>query len=168
MEATRRLLLVLRRQLEPVEVQPPGAVSFARLRRQQEVLLGATAIDVEANRLHHFRIAAPQQYGRNPTSSRSLRGVRESRSAVEGHYGECESRELVKGVCPGSLVAWLLRTKWFTWLHLMQNKSEARQFIKKLHAMLLTHFGVLIKTVRTDNELEFNMPEFFEEHGIVH
>lgn len=56
----------------------------------------------------------------------------------------------------------------FTWLHLMQNKSEARQFIKKLHAMLLTHFGVLIKTVRTDNELEFNMPEFFEEHGIVH
>nr|GMD57389.1 Integrase, catalytic core [Ipomoea batatas] len=124
MEATRRLLLVLRRQLEPVEVQPPGAVSFARLRRQQEVLLGATAIDVEANRLHHFRIAAPQQYGRNPTSSRSLRGV--------------------------------------------LNKSEARQFIKKLHAMLLTHFGVLIKTVRTDNELEFNMPEFFEEHGIVH
>nr|GMD52840.1 hypothetical protein Iba_chr11bCG15460 [Ipomoea batatas] len=98
MEATRRLLLVLRRQLEPVEVQPPGTVSFARLRRQQEVLLGATAIDVEANRLHHFRIAAPQQYGRNPTSSRSLRGVRESRSAVEGHYGECESRE---GCLPG-------------------------------------------------------------------
>nr|GMD99054.1 Integrase, catalytic core [Ipomoea batatas] len=34
--------------------------------------------------------------------------------------------------------------------------------------MIFTHFGVLIKTVRTDNGPEFNMPYFFEEHGIIH
>ncbi|XP_019196007.1 PREDICTED: uncharacterized protein LOC109189835 [Ipomoea nil] len=49
----------------------------------------------------------------------------------------------------------------YTWLHLMRNKSETRQFIKKFHAMVFTQFGTLIKTFRTDNGPEFSMTEFF-------
>nr|GMD50423.1 Retrovirus-related Pol polyprotein from transposon TNT 1-94 [Ipomoea batatas] len=50
----------------------------------------------------------------------------------------------------------------------MKNKSETRQFIKCFHAHVLTQFGILIKTFRSDNGAEFNMNDFFSENGIIH
>ncbi|XP_019159908.1 PREDICTED: uncharacterized protein LOC109156510 [Ipomoea nil] len=56
----------------------------------------------------------------------------------------------------------------FTWIHLMKSKSQTRQFVKELHAYVFTQFGILIKTIRSDNGLEFKMNEFFSTNGIIH
>nr|GMD42616.1 putative late blight resistance protein homolog R1B-17 [Ipomoea batatas] len=56
----------------------------------------------------------------------------------------------------------------FTWIHLMRNKGETRQFVKNFHAYVLTQFGIRIKTFRSDNGSEFKMHDFFSENGIIH
>ncbi|XP_019179910.1 PREDICTED: uncharacterized protein LOC109175115 [Ipomoea nil] len=56
----------------------------------------------------------------------------------------------------------------FTWLHLMKNKSEVREHLKRFHAMAFTQFGALIKTIWTDNGTEFNMADFLADKGINH
>ncbi|XP_019171424.1 PREDICTED: uncharacterized protein LOC109166979 [Ipomoea nil] len=56
----------------------------------------------------------------------------------------------------------------FTWLHLMKRKSEAKELIKQFHSFVFTQFGALIKVLRSDNGLEFDMKEFFGDKGIIH
>ncbi|XP_031124293.1 uncharacterized protein LOC116027003 [Ipomoea triloba] len=56
----------------------------------------------------------------------------------------------------------------YTWLRIMKSKSEARQCIRRFHAMVLTQFGAMIKIFRTDNGAEFNMTDFFDEKGTIH
>lgn len=55
----------------------------------------------------------------------------------------------------------------FTWLHLIDSKSEAGYFIKRFHAFICTQFGVMIKVVRTENGSKFNTNEFFYGKGII-
>ncbi|XP_019171426.1 PREDICTED: uncharacterized protein LOC109166981 [Ipomoea nil] len=56
----------------------------------------------------------------------------------------------------------------FTWLHLMKMKSEAKELIKQFHSFVFTQFGALINVLRSDNDLEFDMKEFFGDKGIIH
>ena len=55
-----------------------------------------------------------------------------------------------------------------TWIYLMKSKSDVRTLIVSFHTMVLTQFNVKIKQIRTDNALEFHMPDFFTSNGIVH
>ena len=50
----------------------------------------------------------------------------------------------------------------------MKSKSDVRTLIVSFHTMVLTQFNVKIKQIRTDNALEFHMPDFFTSNGIVH
>ena len=55
-----------------------------------------------------------------------------------------------------------------TWVYLMKSKSEVRPLISSFYFMVLTQFGCKIKSVRTDNAMEFNMPDFYNSNGIMH
>ncbi|CAN1217084.1 Retrovirus-related Pol polyprotein from transposon TNT 1-94 [Linum perenne] len=55
----------------------------------------------------------------------------------------------------------------FTWVYLMNNKSEVRSLIVRFCEMVETHFSVKVKTVRTDNGQEFNFPSFYHSKGII-
>ena len=54
-----------------------------------------------------------------------------------------------------------------TWVYLMKTKSAVLSLIISFHAMITTQFNVKIKQIRTDNALEFNMPNFFSSNGII-
>jgi len=56
----------------------------------------------------------------------------------------------------------------FTWLFLMKSKSETRSLLSNFLAYVHTQFNTKIKTLRSDNGQEFNMPTFYQEHGIIH
>ena len=55
-----------------------------------------------------------------------------------------------------------------TWIFFMKSKSEVRQLITSFYTMIHTQFGVKIKSVRTNNAMEFHMPEFYSSNGIIH
>ena len=55
-----------------------------------------------------------------------------------------------------------------TWVYLMKSKSEVRSLITSFYSRVLAQFGCKIKSIRTDNAMEFNMPGFFSSNGIVH
>ena len=55
-----------------------------------------------------------------------------------------------------------------TWVYLMKSKSEVRPLISSFYSMVFTQFGYKIKSVRIDNAMEFNMPDFYSSNGIVH
>ena len=50
----------------------------------------------------------------------------------------------------------------------MKSKYDVRSLNVSFHTMVLTQFNVKIKQIRTDNALEFNIPDFFASNGIVH
>ena len=54
-----------------------------------------------------------------------------------------------------------------TWVYLMKTKSAVLSLIISFHAMITTQFNVKIKQIRTDNALEFNMPNFFSSNVII-
>jgi len=56
----------------------------------------------------------------------------------------------------------------FTWLFLMKSKSETRNLLSNFLAYVHTQFNTKIKTLRSDNGQEFNMPTFYQKHGIIH
>ena len=55
-----------------------------------------------------------------------------------------------------------------TWVYLMKTKFVVQSLIISFHAMVVTKFNVKIKQIKTDNALEFNMPNFFSSDGIIH
>ena len=50
----------------------------------------------------------------------------------------------------------------------MQSKSETRNLISNFLAYVHTQFNTKIQTLRSDNGKEFNMPSFYQQHGIIH
>ncbi|CAN1752640.1 Retrovirus-related Pol polyprotein from transposon RE1 [Linum perenne] len=56
----------------------------------------------------------------------------------------------------------------FTWVRLMKLKSEARQLLVDFCTMVENQFHTSIKIVRSDNGLEFAMPNFYSSKGIIH
>ena len=55
-----------------------------------------------------------------------------------------------------------------TWVYLMKSKYEVRPLFSSFYSMVLTQFGCKIKSVITDNAMEFNVPDFYSSNGILH
>ena len=56
----------------------------------------------------------------------------------------------------------------YTWVILLHNKSEMRQHIINFTVFVQNHFKINIKTIRTDNGVEFAMSNFYASKGIMH
>jgi hypothetical protein len=56
----------------------------------------------------------------------------------------------------------------FTWVHLMQHKSQTKFIIQVFSNLVQTQFKTKIKCLRFDNGLEFKMSDFFAAQGIIH
>jgi hypothetical protein len=57
---------------------------------------------------------------------------------------------------------------WFTWVHLMQHKSQTSSIIKSFSNMVQTQFHTKIKCIRSDDGIKFHMRDFFSTQGIIH
>ena len=55
-----------------------------------------------------------------------------------------------------------------TWVYLMHSKSDTRPLLISFFNMVETQFHIKIKSVRSDNGLEFFMTDFFSTKGIIH
>ena len=55
-----------------------------------------------------------------------------------------------------------------TWVFLLKEKFEVRPLIVSFYNMILTQFGTKIKSIRSDNALEFSFNDFYSSKGIVH
>jgi transposase InsO family protein len=58
-----------------------------------------------------------------------------------------------------------------TWLYLMKNKSDVLACFKHFHKTVQTQYGALIKTVRSDNKIEYTnktFEKYLSSHGIHH
>ncbi|XP_058784297.1 uncharacterized protein LOC131659073 [Vicia villosa] len=56
----------------------------------------------------------------------------------------------------------------FTWITLMKSKVETRQHIINFVKLIENQKGTIVKTIRSDNGLEFSMLEFYVSKGIIH
>ncbi|KAJ8774308.1 hypothetical protein K2173_011111 [Erythroxylum novogranatense] len=56
----------------------------------------------------------------------------------------------------------------YTWIILMKHKSEARTHVQNFFSLVETQFETTIKTIRTDNGAEFDMPDFYAHKGTIH
>jgi hypothetical protein len=56
----------------------------------------------------------------------------------------------------------------FTWIHLLQHKSQTRNHIQTFFNMVETQFNSKIKSLRSDNGVEFNMSDFYASKGVLH
>ena len=56
----------------------------------------------------------------------------------------------------------------FTWIHLLDNKSQTRTHIQSFFTMVETQFNTKIKSLRSDNGIEFHMHQFYASKGVVH
>ncbi|XP_058774395.1 uncharacterized protein LOC131648677 [Vicia villosa] len=56
----------------------------------------------------------------------------------------------------------------YTWITLMITKYEARQLVINFVKLIEKQYSARVKTVRTDNGPEFNMPEFYATNGERH
>jgi hypothetical protein len=56
----------------------------------------------------------------------------------------------------------------FTWVHLMVTKSQTRHLLVFFINLIETQFNTKVKTLRSDNGIEFHMPEFYQSKGIIH
>ncbi|KAK2450734.1 putative mitochondrial protein [Trifolium repens] len=56
----------------------------------------------------------------------------------------------------------------FTWAVLMKNKSETRQHIINFLTLVETQYHSKVKIIRSDNGIEFEMPQFYATKGIIH
>jgi hypothetical protein len=56
----------------------------------------------------------------------------------------------------------------FTWIHLMVTKSQTRNLITSFIHLVETQFDSKVKCLRNDNEIEFQMPTFYQSKGIIH
>ena len=58
-----------------------------------------------------------------------------------------------------------------TWVHLMANKSNAFPLLRAFVIFAKTHFGAAVKTIHSDNGLEFKdhtALSFYRDYGILH
>jgi hypothetical protein len=55
-----------------------------------------------------------------------------------------------------------------TWIILMKNKSETRTHVQNFIKTVETQHNHIVKSIRTDNGPEFQMPQFFASKGILH
>jgi hypothetical protein len=55
-----------------------------------------------------------------------------------------------------------------TWVYLMHSKSDTRPLLISFFNVVKTQFHIKIKSVRSDNGLEFFMTDFFSTKGIIH
>ena len=56
----------------------------------------------------------------------------------------------------------------FMWTYLLEFKSNASLVLMMFITMVQTQFGKCIKQVRLDNAKELVVPQFLQEHGILH
>jgi hypothetical protein len=56
----------------------------------------------------------------------------------------------------------------FTWVHLMQHKSQTKSLIQAFFNLVQTQFKSKVKCLRSDNGLEFKMDDFFSAQGTIH
>jgi hypothetical protein len=56
----------------------------------------------------------------------------------------------------------------FTWITLMKHKSETRQHIIDFIKMIEVQHHSQVKIIRSDNGVEFLMPQFYSSKGIIH
>jgi hypothetical protein len=56
----------------------------------------------------------------------------------------------------------------FTWIHLLDNNSQTRTHIQSFFTMVETQFNAKIKSLRSDNGVEFHMSQFYASKGAVH
>ena len=55
-----------------------------------------------------------------------------------------------------------------TWIFLPKAKSDVKPLIVSFYNMFLTQFGTKIKSITSDNALEFSIPDFYKSNGIIH
>uniref|UniRef100_A0A2N9IF64 Integrase catalytic domain-containing protein n=1 Tax=Fagus sylvatica TaxID=28930 RepID=A0A2N9IF64_FAGSY len=55
-----------------------------------------------------------------------------------------------------------------TWVYLMSSKGATRSLLVSFFTMVETQFNTKIKTIRSDNGLEFIMSDFFSSKGVIH
>lgn len=58
-------------------------------------------------------------------------------------------------------------SRW-TWTCMLKRKSDARTCLQAFVAWVETQFSIKIKTIRSDNGLEFSIPAFYADKGIIH
>jgi transposase InsO family protein len=59
----------------------------------------------------------------------------------------------------------------FTWVFFLQDKSEAKEVVKKFIRRVQNEFELKVKNIRSDNDSEFRntqVEEFLDEEGIKH
>jgi hypothetical protein len=56
----------------------------------------------------------------------------------------------------------------FTWVHLMVSKSQTRSLLVSFINLVANQFNTMVKILRSDNGIEFHMPEFYQSKDIVH
>jgi len=56
----------------------------------------------------------------------------------------------------------------FTWVHLMVTKSQTQHLLTSFINLVETQFNTKVKTLRSDNGIEFQMLEFYQSKGIMH
>lgn len=54
------------------------------------------------------------------------------------------------------------------WGFLLHNKSSAKTKLRNFCIFIETQFQTKIQMVRSDNGMEFSMPDFFDAKGIIH
>ena len=54
------------------------------------------------------------------------------------------------------------------WVYLMKVKSDIKQLLISFYNMIFTQFNIGIKAIRLDNAPEFSLPNFYNDHGIIH
>jgi hypothetical protein len=56
----------------------------------------------------------------------------------------------------------------FLWVILLKTKAEVSNHVKNFITLIQTQFHITPKNIRTDNEPEFLLPDFYASLGIVH
>ena len=57
---------------------------------------------------------------------------------------------------------------WSTWVCLTKAKLDVKHLLTSFYNMVYTQFNTGIKAIRSNNALEFPLPDFYSAHGIVH
>lgn len=56
----------------------------------------------------------------------------------------------------------------FTWIYMLQYKSEAKTYIQQFFALVETQFHITTKQFRSDNAKELSLTDFLSEKGTLH